>query len=287
MPAIPTWLTPVVAAAAFVVFATAESVRSLRARREQRLRHVVRNLATGGFAAVMVIPLQMMILIPVSAWVEAKQIGLLSLVSWPSLVEGVIAFLLLDYTLWWWHRINHLVPLFWRFHLIHHIDLDLDASTAFRFHFGELGLSVLVRALQITIIGAGPAAVVVWQAVLFACILFHHSNLRLPIGFERVLVGIIVTPRMHGIHHSNYRNETDSNWSSIFTVWDRLHGTLLLDVPQDQIEIGVPAYRDPRDVSFGKLQLRPFQQQRDDWCADSARPAVRDHDTQNHRHLAP
>lgn len=242
------------------------------------MRRTVRNLATGGFAAAMVIPLQTLILIPVSAWVQANGIGLLGLVSWPSWIEFVVAFLLLDYTLWWWHRINHTVPFFWRFHLVHHVDLDLDSSTAFRFHFGELGLSVFVRALQIALIGAGPLVVAVWQAVLFVCILFHHSNLRLPLRLERWIVPIIVTPRMHGIHHSNFLNETDSNWSSIFTIWDYLHRTLLLNVPHDEIEIGVPAYRKEDEVSFLKLQVNPFRRQRDDWRESTGHPAIREHD---------
>ncbi|MBW3565111.1 MAG: sterol desaturase family protein [Acidobacteria bacterium] len=235
----------------------------------------------------MVVPLQALILIPVSIWVGDNEVGFLGLVSWPSWVEFAVAFLFLDYTLWWWHRLNHIVPFLWRFHLIHHVDLDLDSSTALRFHFGELGLSVFVRALQITLIGAGPVAVAVWQAVLFVCILFHHSNLRLPVRLERWIVPVIVTPRMHGIHHSNYRNETDSNWSSIFTIWDFLHRTLLLNVPHDQIEIGVPAYRDEESVSFMKLQLNPFRKQRDDWRDASERPAIREHDPQDRWTLAP
>lgn len=226
----------------------------------------------------MVIPLQTLILIPVSSWVQTNRVGLLGLVSWPSWLEFVVAFLFLDYTLWWWHRINHVVPFFWRFHLVHHVDLDLDSSTALRFHFGELGLSVIVRALQIALIGAGPLVVAVWQAVLFVCILFHHSNLRLPLRLERWIVPIIVTPRMHGIHHSNFLNETDSNWSSIFTIWDYLHRTLLLNVPHDHIEIGVPAYQKEDDVSFLKLQVNPFRRQRDDWRESTGRPAIREHD---------
>jgi sterol desaturase/sphingolipid hydroxylase (fatty acid hydroxylase superfamily) len=273
----PPWLTPVIVVVAFAATALAETVSALRPRRESRLRRTVRNLATGGFAAAMVIPLQMLILLPVSVWVQTNEIGLLGMVSWPGWVEVIVAFLLLDYTLWWWHRINHIVPFFWRFHLVHHVDRDLDASTAFRFHFVELGFSVGVRSLQIALIGAGPFAVAVWQAVLFVCILFHHSNLRLPLRLERWIVPVIVTPRMHGIHHSNFRNETDSNWSSIFTIWDILHRTLLLNVPQDQIEIGVPAYREEEDVSFLNLQLNPFRSQRDDWEVSSERPAIREH----------
>jgi sterol desaturase/sphingolipid hydroxylase (fatty acid hydroxylase superfamily) len=96
-------------------------------------------------------------------------------------------------------------------------------------------------------------------------ILFHHSNVRLPVELERRLNRILVTPRMHGIHHSDVKAETDSNWSSGLTVWDWLHGTLRLDTPQDEITIGVPAYRDPREVELLKILSMPFAEERDAW----------------------
>ena len=99
------------------------------------------------------------------------------------------AILLLDYTLWHWHWVNHRVAFFWRFHSVHHVDRDMDASTALRFHFGELGMSVVFRALQIVVIGADPFSIAIYQTLLFAAILFHHSNTRLPIGLERSSCG--------------------------------------------------------------------------------------------------
>lgn len=286
MSELPPWVTPVVAILAFAAMAIGETIASLRLRREPRAPHTIRNLATGGLAAAIVLPLQLLILVPAALWIESRGIGLLALVSLPSWIEIAIAFLLLDYTLWWWHRFNHTIPFLWRFHLIHHIDLDLDASTAFRFHFGELTLSVLARTLQIAIIGASPVAVSIWQAVLFVSILFHHSNMRLPVGLERFLVLFIVTPRMHGIHHSNYRNETDSNWSSILSLWDRLQGTLVLNVPQQAITIGVPAYDDPSEVGWAKIQLNPFLRQRDDWDVPD-HPETRPHSQDSLHHLSP
>jgi sterol desaturase/sphingolipid hydroxylase (fatty acid hydroxylase superfamily) len=186
----------------------------------------------------------------------------------------------MDYTLWWWHRANHQVPFLWRFHLPHHIDLDLDASTALRFHFGELSLSILYRAAQIVVIGVNSYEVWVWQTILFASILFHHSNARLPIVVERWIVPFIVTPRMHGIHHSDRQNETNSNWASLFSCWDYLHRTILLNVPQEAVTIGVPAYHLPDDVTIGKVLVLPFVAQRDDWCG-----ALRQHDPKTRTRL--
>jgi len=146
-------------------------------------------------------------------------------------VRGVLAVLLLDYSLYVWHVLTHRVPLLWRFHLVHHVDLDMDASTALRFHLGELLLSVPWRAAQIGLIGVSWRVYAIWQALLMLSILFHHSNFRLPLRVEGYLNRLIVTPRMHGIHHSIASDEVNSNWSSGLSFWDRLHGTLRLDVP--------------------------------------------------------
>ena len=159
---------------------------------------------------------------------------------------------------------------------MHHGDLDIDASTALRFHFGELIISVPWRAAQILLIGVAPLSLVVWQSILFVMILFHHSNVQLPIEVERRLNLLIVTPRMHGIHHSFIRNETDSNWSSGLTLWDWLHGTLRLNVPQKEITIGVPAYSAPGETSLVKMLKLPFTKQRPSWqLAGGERPARR------------
>lgn len=261
-----------VAAAAFVVLLLLEHLRPLRARVEPASRRLARNLAVGALSLLVTLPLQLALLVPFSQWVAAHRVGLLHAVALPRAARTVVAFLLLDYTLWIWHWASHRVPLLWRFHLVHHVDRDLDASTALRFHFGELALSVVWRAVQIAAIGAEPAAVAVWQIVLFVSILFHHSNLRLPARIERVLVRIVVTPRMHGIHHAQREEWTHSNWSSILTCWDALHRTLRLRVPDEEIRIGVPAYDDPAAVMLPRLLLLPFRRRRDDWRRLTAAP---------------
>ncbi|HEU4343158.1 MAG TPA: sterol desaturase family protein [Candidatus Binatia bacterium] len=96
-------------------------------------------------------------------------------------------------------------------------------------------------------------------------ILFHHSNVRLPIEFEKRLCRFVVTPRMHGIHHSIVRSEEETNFSSGLTVWDTLHGTLKLNVPQEEITIGVPAYRQSREVRLAQVSVMPFKKQRPTW----------------------
>lgn len=260
------YVLPLVVATTFLLLSLAETLAPLRPRREPRLRRLVRNFTAGGLSLAVVTLLQTPLLIPLSAAVQRQGVGLLRWLDVPRPWSIAAAVLLLDYTLWIWHWANHRVPFLWRFHLAHHVDRDMDASTAFRFHFGEMLLSIPVRAAQIALIGAEPLAVAVWQGILFGAILFHHSNIRLPRRFEALLARIVVTPRMHGIHHSAREDETNSNWSSILSVWDLLHRTFRFDVPDERIVIGVPAYQDPRDVTIGRVLTLPFRRQREDWA---------------------
>ena len=175
--------------------------------------------------------------------------GLLRWVHLAPWASGLLAFILLDYTLWIWHLLNHRVPILWRCHAAHHLDLDLDASTALRFHPGELLWSVPFRALQVALIGVDVPVLLVWEAALLVATEFHHSNVRLPLAFERALRVALVTARMHGIHHSIVPGEVNSNFGTLLTAWDRLHRTFVRGVSQADIVIGLAGYRDPRWLS--------------------------------------
>ncbi len=262
---IPSWLSATLILGAFSLLTWLERRRPLRREVEPKLTRTARNLAVAGIGAVALQLTERPVALELAALVEQHNVGLLKLLRLPLWLETVLAVVLLDYTLYIWHVLTHKVPFLWRFHVAHHVDLDLDASTALRFHFGELALSVPWRAAQLIIIGVSPIAYSTWQTFVFLSIMFHHSNVELPIGLERALNRLIVTPRMHGIHHSIVREETNSNWSSGLTIWDRLHGTLRLNVPQDKITIGVPAYREPDDVELLKILPMPFGEQRRAW----------------------
>ncbi len=198
-------------------------------------------------------------------WSAEENFGILYLFELPNWVEGIFAFLLMDLAFYYWHLANHKVPVLWRFHNVHHIDPDLDVSTSFRFHFGEIALSAIFRIIQISIIGITPALFIIYEICFTANTIFQHSNIKLPIKFERILNKIIVTPRMHAIHHSQFRTETDSNYSTVFSWWDRLHKSIRLNIPHKDIVIGVPGYTISGDNNFGNLLLLPFKKQRDYW----------------------
>jgi len=234
----------------------------LRRQHFSVVHRLVRNLVLSipGFAIVRLATLP--IPIAVAIWAQEQRIGLLNWLAFPTWAAAIVTFLLMDYAYWWWHWANHMLPFFWRFHNVHHTDLDLDVSTAARFHFGEMIFSVGFLSLTMMVFGITPVMLVIFFITLEIATLFHHSNWRLPIQVERILNLIIVTPRMHGIHHSIVQRETNSNWGTIFCWWDKLHGTLRRDVPQDDVTIGVAAYRDEHELTLSKLLAMPFGGQR-------------------------
>jgi sterol desaturase/sphingolipid hydroxylase (fatty acid hydroxylase superfamily) len=248
-----------VVAGTFLTLAVLERRRPLRRAVEPGLQRTGRNLAMATIGSIAVSLAETPIVTRAAAIVERRRWGLVKWLRLPPWLEVSAAVVLMDYTLYLWHVLTHRMPALWRFHAVHHIDLDLDASTAVRFHFGELILSTPWRLAQVVAIGTSPLALSIWQTGLLASILFHHSNLKLPINVERRLSRVIVTPRMHGIHHSVVRGETDSNWSSGLSVWDWLHRTLKLNVPQLEITIGVPGFQSIDDVGLPKMLALPFE----------------------------
>ena len=264
---LPRWLSVGLVAGTFLALAIFERRRPLRRSVEPALRRTGRNLAIAALGAIAVHVAETPIVARAAAAVERRRWGVLKRWHLPVWLEVSAAVLLMDYTLYVWHVLTHRVPGLWRYHAVHHIDLDLDASTAVRFHFGELTLSTPWRVAQVVAIGTSPLALSIWQTGLLMSILFHHSNVELPLAIERRVGRIFVTPRMHGIHHSEVREETDSNWSSGLTLWDWLHETLKLNVSQHEITIGVPAFQDPDDVTLPKMVALPFKHQKLHWVS--------------------
>jgi sterol desaturase/sphingolipid hydroxylase (fatty acid hydroxylase superfamily) len=261
---VPGWLGAVLILGTFGALVWLENRRPLRRRTiESKLRRNLRNLAVATIGAISLQLAEKPLVRPLARLVEQRRVGLLKQIALPSWLEIPLAVALLDYTLYLWHVLTHRVPFLWRFHQAHHVDLEMDASTALRFHFGELLISVPWRALQILTIGVCPLALSIWQNALLIEIMFHHSNVELSPENERRLAKFIVTPRLHGIHHSIVEDEVNSNWSSGLTIWDWLHRTLRVDVPQDAITLGVPAFLDPAEVELPEVLEMPFVRQRD------------------------
>jgi len=154
--------------------------------------------------------------------------------------------LILDLWLYWWHRANHEWSLLWRFHRIHHLDNWLDTTTAVRFHFGELFLSAIVRAVVVLALGVTLEAVLVYETLVLVVTLFHHSNIRLRALLEKSLSRLIITPGIHWVHHHAVRKDTDSNYGTLFSFWDQLFSTRSRTVRFAGMPIGLNGEKDRR-----------------------------------------
>ncbi|GAC1535368.1 MAG: hypothetical protein NVS2B9_00550 [Myxococcales bacterium] len=244
-----TWLESpilrfVVGAAALGGLLVAERLRPLRIATRSKWRRLVVNLSVAALGGATLALAYGPVVLGTLAEAHRQGFGLLRWLGLPRWLSVGVGIVLLDYSLWAWHLANHRVPLLWRFHAAHHLDEDLDASTALRFHPGELLLSVPFRALQVAIIGVDVPTLFAWETALLVATELHHSNVRLPLDFDRALRLLLVTPRMHGVHHSVVASEVNSNFGTLLTVWDRLHRTFVHGVPQRQIVIGLPGRRE-------------------------------------------
>ena len=191
-------------------------------RTAERAKHGALNLALGALNIVLISVVFAAAWLGVTQWSAAHGFGVLNwlgLSPWPRLV---LAVLLLDAWTYCWHRLNHRVPFFWRFHRWHHADRAMDVTTASRFHTGEIVLSSILRVPVLLLIGCGIGELAIYEVLLFAVVQFHHANIALPDRLERVLRLLIVTPALHKVHHSVVRAESDSNYSSLFSWWDAL-----------------------------------------------------------------
>jgi len=265
------WIAGPLVIGTFVLLVWLERRRPLRKRTEPVLPHSARNFVLAALGALATVLIEAPLIQPLARLVEERHWGLTGMFQLQGVVAALAALVLMDYTFYWWHVLLHRVPGLWRFHAVHHVDLDLDASTALRFHFGEILLSVPWRAAQVLIIGLSPWMFSLWQVWFALCVMFHHSNVRLPLRGEWLLNRLLVTPRMHAVHHSRVEAETNSNWSSGLTCWDWLHGTLRINVPQEKIEIGLPAFPDAQAVGLPAILAMPFGAQPDTWRSPEQR----------------
>jgi sterol desaturase/sphingolipid hydroxylase (fatty acid hydroxylase superfamily) len=214
------------------------------------LRRVAKNLSLAGVNAV----LSWAVVVPLSAFAVSYAFDWRP--AWWSGWLGLgLDLVLLDCWIYWWHRANHVWPVLWRFHEVHHLDEFLDASSALRFHFGEVLLSSLVRAGVIIVLGVPLISVIVFETLLAVSAMFHHSNLRLPPRLERALSFLIVTPSIHWVHHHALRRDTDSNYSALLSLWDRLFASRSASRRSPEMPIGVEGLH---DSGLTRLIARPF-----------------------------
>jgi len=190
-----------------------------------------------------------------------KDFGLLNWFDITGITGALLTLIILDFVIYGQHVVSHKIPLIWKLHQVHHTDLVYDTTTGVRFHPLEIFFSLIVKMITVFIIGADPVAVIIFEVILNICAVFNHGNVKIPLAVEEQLRKILVTPDMHRVHHSIYRDETDSNYGFSISIWDRLCGTYT-DQPRDghlKMEIGLPYAREAEEGKFQNILMLPFR----------------------------
>ncbi len=225
---------------------------------KEKIGHDSRNLALGLINAVLTAIIVATLFPYILSGAGRGDFGLLSLVAWPAWVELAIALLLFDIWMYIWHRVNHVVPFLWRFHRMHHTEVDMDASSAVRFHPGEIFFSGLARLAIIPLIGLHLHQLVLYELILSFSVFFHHSNIRLLPKLDYGLMALIVTPAMHRVHHSRWEPETNSNYGTILSWWDKIFGSFRLRDDAHALQLGLDEFDSPRWHTIKGLMGTPL-----------------------------
>lgn len=238
----------------------AEAVFVRRPRALPRARRWPANMgvvAAGQLVGALLTPLSP---IALAAALETRGLGLFQLLALPAWIETLLTLLLLDLAIYGQHAAMHRVRFLWRLHRMHHADLDLDTTTALRFHPGEILVSLWYKLLLILVLGPSPMTVLLFEILLNGCAMFNHANLRLPPEADRWLRLVLVTPDMHLVHHSTDMREANKNFGFNFPWWDRLFKTYQ-ERPKDGIadmRVGLNIFRDPKFSRLDWLLAIPF-----------------------------
>ena len=247
----------------FALFSGLEALVPRRPRSLSRSRRwptnfamtVLNTLALRGLAVLLP-------LLAIGAALDAQAMGwgLLNQTGWPGWVDLVLALLVLDLAIWTQHLVTHKVPVFWRFHRVHHADRDMDVTTGFRFHPVEILASMGLKITLVYALGPSALAVLVFEVILSGTALFNHANLMLPGRLDRVLRLVLVTPDMHRVHHSIHREEHDSNYGFALSLWDRLFRTYVPEpkAGHDRMTVGLE-WQDEKPAGLGWVLRLPFR----------------------------
>ena len=241
-----------------LLFLSLEGLIPYRPSSVSKVKRWINNLALTLINSILLNLIFSTAIVFTATYVQTHELGILNMVQAPTWLKIIVTVAFMDFMLYVWHLLNHEVPLLWRFHRVHHCDLNMDVSTATRFHIGELAISAVIKISLIFFLGASPMGVLIFESALVLCAQFSHSSLKVPRWFETLYWILFVPPSMHRIHHSVVIKERDTNYGTIFSFWDRILGTLLTRVSQDKIRIGIGAYAKPEKLNFHQLLIMPF-----------------------------
>lgn len=248
-------------ASVFVTMALAEALWPRKKRTQPRGERWLTNLGMVVVDSITVRIIFPIVAVGVAQYASAQGYGLMNLIALPFWLKVIISVVLLDMAIYWQHVASHKIPMLWRVHRVHHVDRDIDASTGNRFHPIEIVLSMLYKFVIIFLLGPAAFGVFLFEVLLNGSAMFNHANVKLPLGIDKVLRVLFVTPDMHRVHHSHHRDETDSNYGFNLAIWDRLFGTYI-DQPRDghdEMVIGMKNYTDDKPSNLLWALLFPFK----------------------------
>jgi sterol desaturase/sphingolipid hydroxylase (fatty acid hydroxylase superfamily) len=249
---------PIVIIALFVIFLL-EGVLPHYRSRTARLRHALPHVITAILNGLLTRFALAGLTITAIGWAEGNVLGLAYWLPVSPYAQTAIIFVLFDIWMYIWHRANHRIGFLWRFHRAHHSDIEMDTTTALRFHPGELVLSTIIRLPMIILLGMSFGQLVFFELLLNLSTLFHHSNLALPEQWDRLLRVVITTPNMHRVHHSQELAETNSNYTSLLSIWDRLFLSFRLRKDTQTITLGLPQFREEKWQRLWGFLITPAQ----------------------------
>jgi sterol desaturase/sphingolipid hydroxylase (fatty acid hydroxylase superfamily) len=219
----------------------------------------------GNFGVVVISNVLVRILFPITAvqlafFVDQKDWGLFNTLPLSYGLVVILSIVLLDFIIYLQHVMFHAVPRLWRLHMMHHADLDYDLTTGVRFHPIEILISMGIKFSAIVVLGAPALAVIVFEIILNGTAMFNHGNFYLPLGLDRVLRWLVVTPDMHRVHHSVFPTETNKNFGFNLPWWDRLMGTYKAQprLGHEGMTIGLNQFRDPSKLNLLWMLILPF-----------------------------
>lgn len=246
----------------FAVLALTEALVPRRVRSQKRSQRWVTNwgitIANAVLLRVMAIAMP---LLAVGVAMDAADNGwgLFNALMLPGWIEVIAAILILDFVIWAQHLITHKVPLLWRLHRVHHADVDMDVTTAIRFHPVEIALSMALKIGVVYLLGPAAIAVILFEIILNGTAMFNHANIRLPLRVDAIVRRVLVTPDMHRVHHSVHRKEHDSNYGFALSIWDQMFGTYIAQPAEghDDMAVGLE-WQDERPARLGWSLSLPF-----------------------------
>lgn len=246
---------PFIAIFLITIFLIWESFTPFFKPPKERKAHGVKNIIVASINALVIVILFSGITLIVSNYTEKNNFGFVHLFNLSEIQYSIIAFIIMDMWNYTWHRINHKIPFLWRFHKMHHSDPNMDATTSVRFHFGEIIISSTLRLAVILMVGIPIWVLIFYDTTLLICTIFHHSNIQLPDKVDTFIRTVIVSPNMHKVHHSRIKIETDSNYSSFLTIWDRIFGSFRLKDDYSEINFGLDNYdREEKQSLIGLIK---------------------------------